>query len=731
MPAKRHMTTAMLATALLSAAALGAPRPTASAPGVGADRSTGWDSDGVQLHAHVSVGSFGTGAGNGNDCWGYTSPSGREYALMGLENAMAVVEITNPASPSIIETISHTNSLWADLKVYQDVVYVSNESGGGVDVVDLAQVDDGVVTLVQRMTDGGLSSVHNIAIDTESGFLYLCIGNINGGRLVAYDLSNPRYPTLAGSMTSGNGGVGQHDAQVVTYTSGPWSGRQICFGAAQGQGLDIIDVTDKSNMVLMSRTSYPSLSYAHQCWLGEDRQYLYLNDETDGVAETRVFDVSDLENPVLEGTFGWGSNSIDHNLYVKGNRIYQANYTSGFRVLDLGADPVSPPLIAYFDTYPANDGQSYNGLWSCYPFFPSGIVIGSDLESGLFVWSVVQPELEMEVLDPLPERIDPTGDSLSVRLSAVNDGEVDPDAAFLHVNDGSGWSEQVFEVVPGGFDEYDAIFPPTECGSQVGYYLSATSVSGYELVLPAGGAASPWVVLSAVDVVIDFEDSFETNTGWSVSGNASDGQWERGIPAGGGDRGDPASAAHGAYCYLTDNEDGNSDVDGGATILTSPILDGSGEGAALSYWRWFNNSFGASPYEDIMTIEISYDGGSTWSIVEIVGPTDQASGGWYEVQFALSDIAGYDQSANTRLRVTAEDTGDGSVVESALDGLRISTVVCDAPCPEDVNGDAMVNVSDLLAVIAAWGGSGSGDVDGDGLVGVSDILTIIAAWGPC
>ena len=183
-------------------------------------------------------------------------------------------------------------------------------------------------------------------------------------------------------------------------------------------------------------------------------------------------------------------------------------------------------------------------------------------------------------------------------------------------------------------------------------------------------------------------------------------------------------------CYVT-GDSAEEDVDEGTTILTSPILDGSGDGAALNYWRWFNNSFGASPYEDVMTIEISDDGGSTWSTIEVVGPTDQASGGWYDVQFSLSDIAGYSQSDNTRLRVTAEDTGDGSVVEAALDGLRISTVVCDAPCPEDVNGDAMVNVSDLLAVIAAWGGSGSGDVDGDGYVGVGDILAIIAAWGPC
>jgi len=346
----------------------------------------GFDSENVLLQAWMPLDDFGSPS-NGNDCWGYTSPSGREYALMGLSNAMAVVEITDPTSPSIVGSISHSGSLWADIKVYQDVAYVSNESGGGIDIVDLAQVDAGIVTLVQRMTTGGLSSVHNIAVDETSGFLYLCGGNINGGRIVAYNLSNPRYPTVAGQMSNG---PTLHDAQVVTYTSGPYLDRQICFGAAGGGGLYVIDVTNKSNMYTVSSTSYPGLSYSHQCWASEDLQYLYLNDEIDGIAETRVFNISNLDNPVLANSFGWGVNSIDHNLFVKGDRLYEANYTSGLRVFDLSSNPVNPMMIGYFDTYPDNDGQSYNGLWSCFPYFDSGVVLGSDMQNGLFIWKIGQ-----------------------------------------------------------------------------------------------------------------------------------------------------------------------------------------------------------------------------------------------------------------------------------------------------------------------------------------------------
>ena len=300
---------------------------------------------------------------------------------MGLYNKMTVVEITNPANPDIIDSISHSGSLWADIKVYQDVAYVSNENGGGIDVIDLSNVDNGVVALVQRYTPNGLGHVHNLALDIDSGFLYLCSGDINGGRLVAFDLTDPRYPTMAGQL---GGGPSFHDAQIVTYSSGPFAGKQICYGAAGGSGLHIIDVTDKSNMTTIASATYSGQSYTHQCWLSEDYQYLYINDELDYIAETRVFDVSDIYNPTYVNSFGWGANSIDHNCYVYGNLLYEANYTSGLRVFDLSSNPTDPPMIAYFDTYPSNNGESFNGLWSCFPmFFESGTVIGSDIERGL------------------------------------------------------------------------------------------------------------------------------------------------------------------------------------------------------------------------------------------------------------------------------------------------------------------------------------------------------------
>ncbi len=337
----------------------------------------------VSLQAHLNLAALGGGS-SGNDCWGYVSPSGREYALMGVNNKLVVVEITTPNAPVVVASVSHSSSSWSDIKVYLDHAYVVNESGGGLDVIDLSNVDSGIVLLVQRMTTGGFQRSHNVAIDTGSGFLYLCGSNLNGGRLVAYDLSIPGSPTFVGQIASGVGTY-VHDAEIVTFTSGPNAGKQIAFCGNGGIGLDIYDVTDKSNMFRLSRSTYPNLGYCHQVWLGEDGQFAYVNDETNGINETVVFDVSDLANPQLVGTYDSGVTAADHNLYVKGNFIFEAEYHAGLRIFCAVDDPINPVQVGWFDTYPANDTGGFQGAWSVYPFFPSGTVIISDTMQGLFV----------------------------------------------------------------------------------------------------------------------------------------------------------------------------------------------------------------------------------------------------------------------------------------------------------------------------------------------------------
>ncbi len=386
---------------------------------VGSPALAQFQSENTSLHAWLNLAELG-GASSGNDCWGYTSPSGREYALMGIRNALVVVEITDPGNPEIIGSVSHANTSWGDVKTYSHYAYVVNDNGGGgMDVIDLSDVDNGNVTLIQRVTAGGLSTSHNVAIDTDSGYLYLAGSNLNGdsGRLVAFSLSDPEDPTFAGQVASGVGSY-VHDAQIVTFESGPNAGKQIAFCANGGTGLDIYDVTNKSNMFRLSRTTYPNLSYAHQCWLSEDRQYVYLNDETDSVNETVIFDVSNLSKPQVVGSINSGVGATDHNLYVHNGFIFEAEYHAGLRIF-CADDPLNPVQVGWFDSYPENDNGGFDGAWSVYPFFPSGTVLISDITRGLFI---VDPSAALLECGGPSETIFP--DTLTIIRGLQTEGDV-------------------------------------------------------------------------------------------------------------------------------------------------------------------------------------------------------------------------------------------------------------------------------------------------------------------
>ena len=335
----------------------------------------GFPAENVSLYSHLSLADLN--AEFAEDCWGYVSPSGREYAIIGLSQGPGFIEITDPANPVIVDIVNTPNRA-RDMKVYQHYVYTSSD-GGPLNVIDVSQIDDGIITLVDSFPKVG---PHNLVIDEVSGFLYLAFG----GPLVAVDLTNPELPTFAGIWD------GQaHDAQVVTYTEGKYAGRQIAFVFAGWEGrLDIVDVTDKSNMFLMGSTSYPNAAYTHQGWLSDDRQYLYVSDELDGLGRTSMFDVSDLTSPNFIGDFSsTAPTATDHNLYVRDGFIFEANYTSGLRVFN-ACDPLNPIEVGFFDTFPANNDPGFEGAWSNYPFFPSGTVIVSDRSGGLFVLDVSQ-----------------------------------------------------------------------------------------------------------------------------------------------------------------------------------------------------------------------------------------------------------------------------------------------------------------------------------------------------
>jgi choice-of-anchor B domain-containing protein len=348
-----------------------------------------------------------------NDMWGWTdSQTGREYALVGRYDGTSFVDVTDPLSPKYLGNLPTKvgNSTWRDIKVYANHAYiVSERPGHGVQVFDLTQLrglSGPPIQFSETTNYPGIRDAHNIAINEDTGFAYVTGYAVSNGQpnlcgpgLYIIDLSSPANPTYAGCFshegTGRSGGVGSgysHDAQCVVY-HGPdtdYTGREICFGFNENF-VSIADVTDKNQPVPISKGDYPVVSYVHQGWLSEDHKYLFQDDEGDerglnSINNTRtlVWDVQDLDDPIMVREF-FGAKSIDHNLYIKGNYMYQSNYIDGLKIIDV-SDPMNPQEVAHFDTFNETGSSSiWNGTWSNYPFFPSGTIAIADDVGGLFL----------------------------------------------------------------------------------------------------------------------------------------------------------------------------------------------------------------------------------------------------------------------------------------------------------------------------------------------------------
>lgn len=374
--------------------------------------------DGIDLLARLAMPDYEAGIDTTvwvTDIWGWTDPeTERDYALAGRYDAVSFVDVTDPVNPVFIGFLpSHdeqANSFWRDMKVYKNHMFVTVDGTGanGVQVFDLTRLREYAgepIQFEETAQYDGVATVHNIAINEETGFAY-ATGSGGGAHacgpgLHMIDIQDPVNPSFEGCFndeTTGAviGGAGYtHDAQCVIY-EGPdpeHQGKEICFGSNEN-ALSVADVTDKANPVALSATTYPNSAYAHQGWLTENHAYFIMNDELDEYnfgdstwwkgTRTLIWDVADLDDPVLRAEYTSSKRSVDHNLFVVGNYVVQGNYTAGVRVLDI-SDIENPYELAYFDTHPENDDISFNGVWAAYPFFKSGVMVANSTPHGLFV----------------------------------------------------------------------------------------------------------------------------------------------------------------------------------------------------------------------------------------------------------------------------------------------------------------------------------------------------------
>lgn len=346
--------------------------------------ANGFPCDGYYMQSKISLPNMN--ASGGNDSWGWTDPQdGKEYAIIGLNNGTAFIDISNPTNPIYIGKLpTHTtNSTWRDVKVYNNHAFVVSEAGGhGMQVFDLTRLrtaDNFPVTFTEDAHSSSFGSAHNIVINEDTGYAYPVGTSLFNGGAVFINIQDPLNPVFEGGYAQD---AYSHDAQVVTY-NGPDSehaGKEIMIGSNANEVV-VVDITDKSNPISLGTTNYPNVGYTHQGWFTEDQTYFILGDEGDESdfgfnTRTIVFDLTDLDNPTYDFAYLGDTAAIDHNGYVVGDKYYLSNYSAGLRVLDI-SDIANGniELDGYFDTFPANSNTNFSGAWNVYPFFASGNIV--------------------------------------------------------------------------------------------------------------------------------------------------------------------------------------------------------------------------------------------------------------------------------------------------------------------------------------------------------------------
>lgn len=318
-----------------------------------------------------------------NDVWGYADGSGNEYALVGTVNGFAIVDVTDPADPIQLHYIPGVNSTWRDVKVWGHHAYVVNETSGGLLIVDLSDLPSNISSVTYTAPAAGLapdtlSTAHNIFID-ENGFAYLFgynnsiadIPTAERGALIL-DLANPEAPVIAGVYKTNY----IHDGFVRGDTM--WGG-EIYNG-----DLSVVDVSDKANPVLLALQSTPN-KFTHNCWLSDDGQTVYTTDEKGG-SYVAAYDVSDLENISELDRYqsSPGKGVIPHNTFVLGNYLFTSYYKDGVTLVD-ATNPSSLVEVGNYDTSPFISEDGFAGCWGVYPYLPSGNILVTDIEEGLFI----------------------------------------------------------------------------------------------------------------------------------------------------------------------------------------------------------------------------------------------------------------------------------------------------------------------------------------------------------
>jgi choice-of-anchor B domain-containing protein len=378
--------------------------------------AAGFPCKNIDLLAHVSLGLFSSNPATMSNLWGFVDlDDNREYAVVGLSNATAIVEVTDPQNPREVGSVPGNGSLWREVKVYQffdaaagrhrAYAYITTEApGSGLQVIELSGLPN-TVSLANTIADFATSHtiyVSNVDYATNAplpgrqAFIYIAGSNLNQGAYRIFNLANPVTPQLVTAAPVGTGYM--HDSTSLYITDNRTTqcdqGHNPCEVLVDFNvnSVDLWDVTNKGAPVLLSATSYPNVRFTHSGWPTEDQRFIVVHDELDELRipgfNTHIYtlEIDNLRAPTAVTSYIGPGTTTDHNGYAKGNRYYMSHYRRGLVVFDL-TDPRALVEVGNLDTFlvPAGNVAETQGAWGVYPFLPSGNLLVSDIDNGLFI----------------------------------------------------------------------------------------------------------------------------------------------------------------------------------------------------------------------------------------------------------------------------------------------------------------------------------------------------------
>ncbi|MGB1205093.1 MAG: choice-of-anchor B family protein [Chitinophagales bacterium] len=673
-----------------------------------------------------------------SDIWGY-AVDGNEYALVTTEDETSIVNVTNPDNPIEVFNVAGPNTFWRDPKTHGTFAYITNEAGGGLQIIDMSALPNGNITNddVSYWTGGNyqgsnvsFSTAHNIFVD-EFGVGYIVGANYGVGGMIIVDLvANPTNPPILGIYNERY----VHDIYVRD---------NIAWAAEINNGVfSVVEVSDKNNPLVLAIENTSS-GASHNIWLSDDGNYVFTTDEVNN-ANIDAFDVSDLGDIQETDRFqsSPGSNVMPHNVFVYGNFLTISYYRDGAVIAD-ATYPNKIIEVGNYDTSPNFSGGGFNGCWGVYPYLPSGNLLATDIEEGLYVLTPTYQGacfLQGNITDGN------TGAAISNANITINEnssgnttsefggsyltGVADAGTYTVTIEKAGYYSQTVAVNLTNGTTETLNIaltmpVPVTITGQineqggsgisdAVLFFINNGNITSVQTNTSGAFSTSmigentlydifvgKWGYISQVaenvtfdnnNTTIDFTlqsgyyDDFTLDFGWTINGDATAGIWERDIPFGTSNNGffsNPnvdSNSDLGDYCYVTGNAESNSagtdDVDGGSTILTSPIFDlTSYDNAEISYERWFANSGGDTTADDELLIKLT--NGSTTVTVETINSNDANLSQWVASSILVNDFI--TPTANMQLIVETGDLGNGHLVEAGLDKLEIADVTVANP----------------------------------------------------